>query len=214
MDIATWLQIRAEAIVRRGRDVRQYTATSVAAATQRAHGVADGFVDISRATIAGAVRAVDAALPADRDGVLREVVEGIGDGLAITALAAELALHEGGGSVARYAREDLDRLAEAFRSVSHRFVDGVVAGAVRVGGRTAGDVKALRDHALVTLQRVEPSFAAAIGAAGRDPLELGRQALGAGVAAAHGAAGALFTAVGRKLEGLGVTLDPPRGPTG
>ena len=209
----TSLQALAEAIVRRGSEVRQNIAAAVAAATQRAHAVADGLAELTRATVAGAERAVEAALPADRESTLRQVIDGIGDGLATAAQAAELTLREAGGNTARYAREDLEHLAHAFRSVSRRFVDSVVAGAQRAGARAAAEAKALRDHAAVTLQRVEPSFAAAIGAAGRDPVGLGRQALAAGAAAARGAAGALFTAVGRKLESLGIALDPPSRPT-
>jgi hypothetical protein len=207
MDPWAWLQERAEAIVRRGRDVRQEIANVVAAAVRQAHGVADGFAGLLRATVAGAARAVENELPADGAGVLRQVVDGVGDGLSTAAHAAELTLREATTGAAAFARADLERLASDFGSLSHGFVDSVAKTVTGAGGRLGAEVAALRAHAAVTLRRIEPSLAAAVAAARRDPLGLGREALAAGAAAVRGAAGALFTAIGKRLE----AMDAPRG---
>lgn len=213
MDTEGWLRSRVEAIVRGGREVRQQVANAVAAASQHAQATADGFAEVLRATMDGAARAVADAVPKEREGTLRQVVDGLGDGLAMAAHAAELTLREVGGDSARFAREDLARLGNAFRDVSRRFVDGVAAALSRAGGHAAGEASALRAHAAATLRRVEAPFAAAVAAASRDPVGLGREALTAGVAAARGAVGALCTAMGQKLQAMGVALVPPRAPT-
>lgn len=212
MDTQDWCEDQAGAIVRSGQRVRHRIAALVAAASQRAHRVADGLVELSRATMAGASRAVATALPAARDSTLRQVVDGLGDGLATAAQAAELTLREVGGKSVRYAREDLEHLAGSFRGASSRFVDGVVAGACQVGESANQAASALRDHASITLRRIEPSLAAAIRAAGDDPVGLARETATAGAAAARGAAGVLFTMLGKQLERLGVALNPPRDP--
>ena len=59
------------------------------------------------------LRAAFRAQPAAADGPLREVIAGVGDGLATAALATRLAIEEAGRRGERFAKEDLvQRLAE------------------------------------------------------------------------------------------------------
>ncbi|HEX5052262.1 MAG TPA: DUF6781 family protein [Planctomycetota bacterium] len=212
MDARVVLQRRVEELVRRGGQVRREVAAAFAKASEHAHAVADGLIGLARAALAGAMKGIETAVPADRESTLRSVLDGLGDGLATAAQAAELTLREAHSRSARFAEEDLQRLAGDFESVSRRFADTVKDGVAAVGGLAAKQATAVKDHAAVTLRRIQPAVAAAIAIARRDPLGLGGQALGAGAAAVRGAVGALFTEIGRQLQAIGVTLehrDPP-----
>ncbi len=211
MDTGTWLQHKVENIVRSQGQVRRDVATAVASAAKRAHEVADGLAGIVRASLEGAAKGIEAAVPHDRASALREVVDGLGDGLATAAHAAELTLREAAGDSARYARADLEKLGNDFDTVSRDFVDSVAETAAIAGGQAAHQVGALYDHAAATLARIAPSLGAVVDAARRDPAGLGHETLAAGAGAARGAVGALFATLGRKLQDLGAILEP-RGP--
>jgi hypothetical protein len=170
------------------------------------HQVRDGFVGVVRSVVAGAVQGASAAAPSDRDRTLRAVVDGVGDGLQVTAQAATLALKEAAGTAKRHAREDVDKLAAAVRELSDHFVDTVKAGLAKGSSQTAAQATALAEHADVALRRALPSLQAALDAARADPVQLAQQAAAAGVGAARGAAGALFTELGKQLERLGAKL--------
>jgi len=208
MNTEVWLRSRIETIVRGGHEIRQNVAAAVAAAAHCAGTAADGFGEVVRATMAGANNAVDAALPATRARTMRLVIEGLGDGLALAAHAAELTLHELGSDMAKFARDDLHKLAGAFRDIAGQFVEGVVAAATSARGHASGEIQTLRDHATATLQRIKPLLAATVDAASRDPAGLAKDSLIATVAGARGATGGLLRAVGRQLEAMGIALAP------
>lgn len=210
MDTEARLRERIEAIVRSGADVPRQVADAVAAAAQHAVTAVGGLAVVVRATVAGGARAAADRASADPDGVLRQVVDGLGQGLATVAQAAELTLREATGETARFVRADLSRLAGAFRDVSRGFVDAVVGAAAQAGGHAGDELRALRDHATATLRRLEAPFAAAVAAATDNPTGLAQEAWKAGSAAARGAAGALCTALGKRLRELGVVLAPAR----
>lgn len=206
MDVFTWLQDQSEQIVRRGHDVRQQVAALASGAAERAARAREGFAGLARSVLTGASRGVDAATPQDRTRTLRDVIDGLGDGFAVAAQAAKLALQEAASGSVRYAKEDVDRLVVELRSFGESF-GGAVADGVAAGLRQgAGVGRDLADHAAVTLRRTWPSFDAALGAAAADPLGLARQAASAGVGAARGAAGVLFEAFGKQLAKLGTRL--------
>jgi hypothetical protein len=213
MHTTTWLQDKAEAIARRGRDVRSEISSLVAAAASDAHRIADGFVGLSRSVVAGAAKGVERVLPGEREATLRAVVDGLADGLGITAQAASLALQEAAGAASRWARQDIEKLAADLRAVTDRFADTVAAGVVRGARGVWVGASDLADHAGIALRRALPSLEAALAAASADPIGLGQQALAAGTAATKGAAGALFTALGNHLQRLGAKLQPDEPPT-
>jgi hypothetical protein len=210
MDTEAWVKSRVEAIVRAGKDVRQQVAQVVASAVPTAQAAVGGLHAVVRATISGGARAAAAAVSERSDDPLRQVVDGLGDGLAVAAQAVELTMREAGGQTARFAREDLARLAGAFRDVSRGFVDAVVAAASQASGHAGDEVVALRDHAAATLHRIAAPLGVAAAASLGDPAGVARETLQAGAAAVRGAAGALCTALGRQLRALGVVLDPSR----
>lgn len=204
----SWLSDRVAEVVQRGRDVRKHVAAAVAAAARRSLSSTADLVHLLDATLHGATRAVDAALPAERDSTLRAVVDGIGDGLAMTAHAAHLTLQEVQSETRCFLRTDLARLADGFSDIAVRFVDGIAGAARGAGGHGATSAKALRDHAQITLRRIRPRLAAVADAIRSDPRALAEETLSAGTAAARGAAGAFCAGLGRWLHALGVAIDP------
>ena len=212
MDAATDLRNRIKAIVQGGDAVRQKIADVTAATARVALASVGDLVDIVRTTASGASEALAAVVADEREKTLREVVEGLGDGLETAAQAAELTLREARTNLVSYTREDLDRLATSFESLSRQFADSVATGArlVRDQGRTqAGE---LSKHASATLRRIEPSVQAAVDAARHDPAGLAKGVLDGAVAATRGATGALFTAIASRLAAAGESITPPREP--
>lgn len=204
----SWLADRVAEAVQRGRDVRKQVAAAVAAAARRSLSTTADLVHLIDATVHGAARAVDAAVPAERESTLRAVVDGIGDGLAMTAHAARLTLQEARSETGRFLRTDLVRLADGLSDIAVRFVDSVANAARSAGGHGTTSAKSLRDHAAITLRRVRPHLAAVADAIRKDPRALAEETLAAGTAAARGAAGAFCVGIGRWLHALGVAIDP------
>ncbi|MEZ5965662.1 MAG: DUF6781 family protein [Planctomycetota bacterium] len=205
-DPVAWVRERARDIVRRGQAVRKQVAEAVASAARDARGVAGGLAAIAHATIEGAAQGAAEAAPHGGADTLRQVVDGVGDGLATVAQALELTLLESAGEFGRYARADLDHLASDFTSLASRFVDSVGRGLESAGEQATTQARAVREHAVATLQRTWPTFAAAAATARDDPVGLGQQALAAGSGAALEASRALRRAIGRQLQRLGVAL--------
>src|SRR5688572_29718849 len=116
MDNATWLQQKAESIVRRGTAVREEIARTVVEGAAGMGAIADGLVDVARNVISGAARGASTSASSDEAHTLRAVIDGLGDGLATTAQAAQLTMQEAGGRATSFAREDLERLAGGLRS--------------------------------------------------------------------------------------------------
>lgn len=209
MNSPSSLERRIEDLVRRGGALRRNIAAAVATAAQHAHAAADGLAGVVRATVAGASKGLRDAIPADCDSSLRQVLDGLGDGLGTVAQAAELTLREAHGRSLRFAQEDLARLADQLIALPSRFVDSVAGPVSAAGGHVASQAAALQEHAKLTLRRIEPAFATAVAAARRDPIALGKETLAAGAAAVRGASGALFAALGKQLQALGAALERP-----
>ena len=100
------VKAQAEEIVTSGTDIRPRLAEVVAqnACESQQSG---GLVALIRAVIDGAREGLDRAVPQDRDAVLRQVVDALGDGLSQAALAGQLALQEAAGSSRQFEKGDL-----------------------------------------------------------------------------------------------------------
>lgn len=201
-----WLKQQAETIVKSGRNVREEIAKLSSTAAAKLHQTKDGFVHLSRSVLDGAVSGAQQAVPGEGESVLREVVAGLADGLAISANAVRLTLEESRGRGAQFAREDLKKVAEDFRGAGENFKQSVQDATSRVGTQISQQGRALADHAGHTLTSARPAIEAAIKAACEDPAALGKEALQAGAAATRHAAGVLFSELGKRLEQAGEHL--------
>jgi hypothetical protein len=194
------LRQQAERIVQHGRDVRAEISRLASRAAEQFHRTRDGLVGLSRAIVEGALDGARLATAAPSESVLRDVVAGLADGLAISAHAVKLTLEESRARGTPFAREDLDKIAGDFRDVGDTFTQTVGDAAGKLGGQLAAQLRDLAGHAGRALEQARPAFESAANAAREHPAALGREALQAGAGAAREAAGILFGELAKRLE--------------
>jgi hypothetical protein len=200
VDWKSSLRAAAEAAARAGQDVRARIAAATAAAAARLSQQQEAVRMLTRTVMEGAARGVAGALPADAHSTLRQVVDGLADGLATSALAAKLALEETGSRGTRFAREDLGHLRQHLGELGDEFTATVKATAQTAYAATAEQSRDLSEHAQRALARAKPAFEDALRAAAAHPRELGWEALQAGGAAARHGAGVLFGELAKHLD--------------
>jgi hypothetical protein len=189
-------------IAAEGRAVRERVADAVADAGQRASEAKDTLLEVARDTAAGAREGLEKRAEADRNRTLREVLDGLGDGLGRTAHSAQLAFEEAAGRGRAYAEEDLAKLRRDFESLGNG-----LSGAVRNGlGAVLEQTADAAEHVERTAAGLRPSIEQVLSAARRDPGGLARGAVDASLGAGREAAGALFESMGRLLGRAGERL--------
>ena len=201
-----WLKQQAEHIVKQGRNVRAEIARLAASATGRFHQTKAGLVGLARCVLDGAVAGAQQVTPAQPESVLREVIAGLADGLAISANAVHLTLQESRGRGGQFAREDLDKIGADFRSVSETFAQTVKDSTGKLSAQIAAQLHGVASHASHTFNSARPAFEDALKAAREHPVALGKEALQAEVGAVRHAAGVLFSELGKHLEQAGDSL--------
>jgi uncharacterized protein YukE len=201
-----WLKQQAEHIVRQGRNVRAEITRLSASATGKFHQTKDGLAGLARCVLDGAIAGARQAAPGQTESVLREVITGLADGLAISANSLRLTLEESRGRGAQFAREDLDKIAADFRGVGETFAQTVKDATARLGTEIEAQLRGVAGHAAQTFTSARPAFEAALKAACEHPAALGKEAFQAGAGATREAAGVLFTELGKRLEQAGEHL--------
>jgi ElaB/YqjD/DUF883 family membrane-anchored ribosome-binding protein len=203
---------QAGAIVAQGQDVRSRIGQLVTETAGRFHLDRDGLVRLTRSVLEGTRDAVDRAVGHDPGSVLRQVVDGLGDGFSAAALACRLAFEEARARGKTFADEDLHKLRDDLKTLGKQFVDTVTTVAGRFRSVAADQLAALRSHAENTRQRVQPALESALAAAREHPLRFTGESAGAGLAVSRQALGSLFTAIGRRLQEAGQRLSGTKQP--
>jgi hypothetical protein len=196
------VKAQAEQIVMSGTDIRPRLAGAVARNASESQ-QSGGLVALLRATIDGAREGLAKSVPEDRDAALRQVVDGLGDGLSQAALAGRLALQEAAGASRQFAGEDLAGLRDDLTAVRDLFAETVERGLSAGKAFTTDQVAAAGRHADRVAQRLGPAVTQALDAVRQHPVTLARESLQAGVSAGTCATGALFQALGRMLQRAG-----------
>ena len=206
------VEVQAAGIVTSGTDIRPRVAEIVAqnAGPSQQSG---GLLTLIRAVLDGALAGLTRSVPKDRDDVLRQVVDGLGDGLSRAALAGRLALEEAGGASRRFAGEDLARLRDDLTAVRDLFAETVERGVSAGKTFTIGQVANARTHAERVVQRLGPALAQVLDAVRQHPVAFAGESLQAGVSAGQCATGALFQALGRMLQRAGDQMRQEDEPT-
>ena len=192
--------------MQRGDQIRTRVAEEVASVVREAKLDSDGLTGLAHAVIDAARAGIDQSVAGDKSAALREVAEGLGDGLGTAAEALRLTLQEAQGRGQRFAREDLESIAQDLQSLGGMFVSTFADATARVWGTAAEEARSVRAHVERTYQRIRPSVESALAAAREQPLVVGKSALQAGLAAGTHAAGALFSELGERLGRLGQRL--------
>lgn len=198
---------QGEDVTRRVREVIETSAQSLGDATGQAQTRLTSMVS---AAIDGASSAVANAAPDDAESTLRQVIDGIGEGLGRTAQATRLAVEESASGGKAFATEDLRSVAEDFKTIGQLFVETVERGAKGVFDQAAGQSSSLREHAQRTIDGVRPSLEDASRAALKDPVGLAGDSAEAAVNLARDTAGSLFSTIGRVLNDAGDKISPKK----
>jgi len=197
------LQEQADAIVTQGQDVRTRIARLVAQTAERYHLDASGLIGLARSVLTGAAQAADRAVGHDPDSVLRQVVDGLSDGLSAAAVACRLTFEEARAQGQTFASEDLAKMRANLKTMGELFVDTVSTTAGKFHSQAAEQLRALRTHAENAKDRILPALTSALVAAGEHPVQFTTESAGAGLTVSRQALGSLFTAVGRRLQQAG-----------
>ncbi len=193
-----------ERIVEEGREIRERVAARVAEAVTRIGGAFASLAQIGAATVQGALEGARGA--PERERILKDVVDGLGDGVSRAALAARLACDEALGRGRSFATDDLERLRRELGGAGHQVAEAVGRTVGAAGDEVAEQADALRGHTKRAFETVAPAIRAAVDAARDDPKGLARDASHASTQAARQAAGALFAAIGGFLGRTGDRL--------
>ncbi len=200
-------------IVKSRTDVRGRLAETVSRAACHSQQSGEGLIAVVRSVIDGARDGVAAAVPADRDDVLRQVVDALGDGLSQAALAGQFALQEAAGASRQYAKEDLVRFRDDLTTLRDLFAETVGKELKACKSLTADQLSAARRHAERVAKHLGPALTTALKAVEQHPVVFAREGVQAGVSAAGSATGSLFQALGRLLQRAGDELRRQREPS-
>ncbi len=205
------LRTRVRAAVAGAGETKQRIAALVAEGAEQFHREAQGLIGLTQAVIEAAMGAARDLVPDRAERASRDVIEGLGDGLARAANATKFTLEEAQGAGTRFAQDELQKLASDLHTLGEMFVDTIVRAGVGAAAASSTQGKALREHAARTLESARPALAAALDAARSQMQAMASEAARAGLSASRRVAGDLFGRVGRVLSRVGETLEgkPP-----
>jgi hypothetical protein len=147
------------------------------------------------------------SLPKDRDDVVRQVVDALGDGLSQTALAARLAVEEAVSSSRKYTETDLRRFRDDLTTIRGLFTETVAQCLNQGKTLTDSQLASAKTHANRVAERMEPVFNQVFDAVRENPVAFGRQSVEVGLGAGKGAAESLREALSRLLRRAADELD-------
>ncbi len=209
---------RIRAIVADGSDVRAKIADAVRQATSAIHETGESLGDVSKSVIDEAVGA--AKDEASSGTVLREVIDGVGDGFGSAAQAVDLAMAEARSKGHDFASDELRTAAADLRGLGQLLVETTGRAIREAGGFVKDQASDLTEHAERAANRVRPDLESAASAASGDLGGTIKEAARASAAAARQGSGTLFAMMGELMQKAGESLkvdetddkDPPEGP--
>ena len=156
----------------------------------------------------GAAQAVDESIPKSNRNVLREVFDGLSEGVHAIASAGSTSASELRGRAPAATGKNASHAAARIRAANDEFLGAVKSFA----GQTSKQVREELDTLVARAERTRPKVAdsakkAAKAADGR-LIELSAEAADAGVRVVRRAAGALAMGAGGFLEGLAEAISP------
>jgi hypothetical protein len=206
-DVQAAAKAQVEKIVASGEDIRRRLTKVISEAACRCQETGEGFVELTRSVIEGARAGIEKSLPKDRDDVLRQVVEALGDGLSQTALAARLAVDEAVSSSRRFAEKDVGRLRDDLSAIRDLFAETVTKCLQTGKALTESQIASARTHAGRVAERMGPVCNEVFEVIRKNPATFARESMQAGVSAGQGAAVSLCEALSRSLKRAAEELD-------
>ena len=203
---STTVKSQTAEIVKSQVDVRGRLAEAVSEAVCQPQQSGEGLIALVRSVIDGAREGLARSVPADRDDVLRQVVDALGDGLSQAALAGQLALEETVDAAQKYTKEDLTRFRDELTAVRDLFTETIGQGLRSCKELTAGQLSTATTHAERVAEHLGRTFTGVLDAIEQRPVVLAREGFQAGVSVAESATGSLFQALGSLLQRAGDEL--------
>jgi hypothetical protein len=202
-DLNATVTAQVENIVATGTEVRPQLAKVVTQNACESQQSGEGLVGLTQAVMDGARSGLARAVPKNRDDVLRQVMDALGDGLSQTALAGQLAIQEAGSNSKHFEKGDLARLRDDLTAVRDLFLETVDRGLSSCKALTDSQLATARQHAERVAERLRPVLAQVHEAIKEHPAAFAKESLQAIDSMGQGATGALFQSLGRKLQRAG-----------
>ncbi len=197
---------QAEQIARQGRNVRDRIRRLFVEVVEKQKLDFEQMQKTARQVVDGAADGVRRAVPDDPEGVLRDVVHGLADGLGTATEATRSAFSNALDKGQRFTREEVDKTVKGLQNLEKQFVETVSTAAREVSDQVKTQASDLTATAKQAIADVRPSIESALKAARQDPVKLASESVKAGVEASRQTAGLLAQTVSGLLRGAGDVL--------
>lgn len=191
-------------IIEEGRQIRDRIKRLVAASAQDEEFSVASLGKAARNVMQTAYKAVgnqvEKSVPRDQDGVLRDVVYGIGDAFGAAAKSAGAAFESAKKNGREFASDDVKRVTVELRNLASTMVDSVVAAGDSAVGHAADFAKTASQHATKAATEIKSEVEGALTAAAQHPVTLTEEAARAGVDVTRQVAGTLFSVLGEMMN--------------
>lgn len=165
-------------------DVKQVQSIS----TQMLHGASDG---------------IKSTLDTDGAGVMKQVVEGVADGISTASNRASATIREAAGKGKTLAKKEWDQVTSTLGKIEKEFVQTVSNVAGDVSKQVKMQSSEMVDHAKRAAADIRPSLESSLKALTEHPIEFATDGVKAGVAATRQAAGLAAEVAGGMMRGAG-----------
>lgn len=193
-----------------GEDIRERVRRLVVDLARGARGPGETAREAVRSVWDASTNVARRSAPETRDGIMRDVIDGIVRGVETIAQATTYAVREAGGRGERFAREDLDIAAKDLETIGEVFVETVTHASDRLGTELGSGARELKGHAERAVAAVRPALGEAARAIRKDPAHAVTEAATTAVRGSRLAVGALLGAVSGALAGAAELLEPGR----
>lgn len=201
---------RAREIAADAKDVRTRTRNLVVDVLKSGGDAAGRFPKAVERIAEGAREGLKDVAAERHADVLREVMDGLGDGLSHGASAMKLTLEEARDRGQKFTSEEVRGAVDDLKALESLLVERVsrlVESGAKVSTEQAGD---LMTHARRAASGMRPAISSAIEAAEKDPVGLAKDTASVAAGASRRAMGSLFQAVAGVLDGVGEAIGGKR----
>ena len=184
-------------------DVRQRVADATTEAIPQIRKVREAM----EKALKSAVDAVKDSVPQERESVLREVIDGLHDGVARTANAASFAIEEAKSKQQTFAADDLHEALSDLDAASDLLKESVGNVVDESKDHLSDQSEALLEHAKLSAAALKGTVLGAFSTASGEPTKLAGEVIDAGKGLAERTKGELFPAIADALRSLADKVD-------
>ena len=196
----------AAAAAREGANVRERVREATVDVIRRRKLGLDDMAGVVNEVMTGAVAGLDNAMPASRESVLRQVVDGLSDAWAAAASATGDAVAEARRRGRRFAKNDLAETAHDLRQLEGRFTDTLSTFADRLGGQVRTELRSVVERMRSAGTEIRPAAQSAARAVDGHVLELGREVVETAPRVVREAATRLMFSASGLLQGIAESI--------